>query len=119
MDALAYGAPYYAIFWAAGNESSDNPAAGSQVALSPGGAVVGYNATAHPPGDGVYRGGYETIGFNALGKNVITVGAVNDAVSSRLAVAKSVKGNALCSTPTTTYRHQPGPGRRNRPAARP
>ncbi len=84
VDALAYGAPYYAIFWAAGNDRDNNPAAGAQVALSPGGTAVSYNATAHPPGDGVYRGGYETIGFNALGKNVITVGAVNDAVSGGL-----------------------------------
>lgn len=82
VDALAYGAPYYTIFWAAGNDRNNNPAAGASVALSPGGETVSYSASAHPPGDGVYHGGYETMGYDALGKNVITVGAVTDAVGS-------------------------------------
>jgi hypothetical protein len=84
IDTRAYSLPYYAIFWAAGNERSDNPSAGTEVALSPGGAAVAYDAALHPPGDSVYRGGYDTISFLALGKNVITVGAVNDAVTSGL-----------------------------------
>ncbi len=82
-DALAHSAPYYLMFRSAGNERTDNPANGSTVALSPGSStVVSYDSGSHPAGDGIYRGGFETIGFDALGKNVITVGAVTDAVTA-------------------------------------
>ena len=80
-DSLAYNAPYYLIFRSAGNDRTDNPVNGQNIALSPGGTAVVYNSATHPGGDGNYRGGFETIGFNALGKNVITVGSVLDAVT--------------------------------------
>jgi hypothetical protein len=53
-DALAKGLPYYLIFWAAGNE---------QDLLTS-------------------LGGYQSITYNGLSKNVMTVGAANDAVTS-------------------------------------
>jgi hypothetical protein len=53
-DEVAYAAPYHLIFWAAGNEQAD------------------YTT----------RGGYQSITFNALAKNVITIGAADDAVTS-------------------------------------
>ncbi len=53
-DALAVGLPYYLIFWAAGNEQTDLPS----------------------------LGGYQSITYNGLSKNVLTVGAANDAVTS-------------------------------------
>lgn len=82
-DALAFSAPYFLMFRSAGNDRSDSPATGNTVALSPGGStVVSYDPALHPAGDGVYRGGFETIGFDALAKNVVTVGSVNDAVTS-------------------------------------
>ena len=75
IDALAYSAPYYLIFRSAGNERTDNPTAGQQVALFPGStSVVVFDPNSHPSGDGQYRGGFETIGFAALAKNVVTVG---------------------------------------------
>lgn len=81
-DSVAYSKPYYLIFWSAGNERSNNPAEGSSVALSPGsGTVVSYSSSLHPSGDGTYRGGFENIGHHSLAKNVMTVGAVNDAES--------------------------------------
>ncbi len=52
LDALAWALPYYLPFWAAGNEQ------GSLTAL----------------------GGYQSITFNSLAKNILTIGAVNDAV---------------------------------------
>jgi len=83
QDSLACNAPYYLIFRSAGNERDNNPSTGQNVTLSPGSStVVSYDPASHPPGDGVYRGGFETIAFSALGKNVLTVGAVNDAVTS-------------------------------------
>ena len=82
-DALAFNAPYYLIFRSAGNERADNPAAGDPVALSPGSSsVVSYNPTTHPAGDGNYRGGFETIGYEALAKNGITIGSAADAVTN-------------------------------------
>ena len=83
IDSLAFNAPYYLIFQSAGNERNNNPSAGQAVALSPGSStVVNYDPAIHPAGDGTYRGGFETISFRALSKNIMTVGAVNDAVTS-------------------------------------
>ncbi len=81
QDALAASAPYYLIFRSAGNERVDNPAQGEAVSLSVGGAVVAYDSALHPPGDGTYRGGFENISYEALSKNVMTVGSVTDAVT--------------------------------------
>ena len=53
-DSLASGLPFYQIFWAAGNEQDL------------------YTS----------RNGYQSITFNGLAKNVITVGAADDAVTS-------------------------------------
>jgi hypothetical protein len=52
-DALATSLPYYLIFWAAGNDQ-------------------GYLTS---------LGGYQTITYDAVAKNIMTVGAVQDAVS--------------------------------------
>ncbi|TVP77860.1 MAG: hypothetical protein EA353_09615 [Puniceicoccaceae bacterium] len=82
-DAIAYSAPYYLMFRAAGNDRGNNPTNGQTVALSPGSStVVAYDSSLHPAGDGIYRNGYDTLGFDSVAKNVITVGAVSDAVSS-------------------------------------
>ena len=85
QDALAFSAPYYLIFRSAGNERTDNPVAGDQVALSAGGGtVVNFDPALHPPGDGQYRGGFECMAFDSLAKNVITIGSALDAVTSGL-----------------------------------
>lgn len=85
VDSLAFNAPYYLIFQSAGNERTDNPADGEVVALSPGSTtVVTYDSALHPRGDGSFRGGFESLGFRAVAKNVITVGATTDAVSGGL-----------------------------------
>ena len=61
-DAQASSLPYYLIFWAAGNS---RVASGRQVALTS-------------------LGGYQSITYDALSKNVMTVGAVQDAASGSL-----------------------------------
>lgn len=82
-DALAYNAPYYLMVRSAGNDRTDNPTAGQSVQLSPSSTTtVAYDPALHPAGDGVYRGGYDTIGFDSVAKNVLTVGSVDDAVTS-------------------------------------
>lgn len=79
IDEIAYNLPYYLSFWAAGNDRNDDPPAGSSVRI--GSTTASYNDAIHPPGDGFYRGGYDTIGFESVAKNVVTVGAVSDAAS--------------------------------------
>ena len=82
-DSLAFNTPYYLIFRSAGNDNADNPASGDSISLSAGSnSVVSYNSANHPAGDGTYRNGFETIAFDAIAKNVITVGSVTDAVTS-------------------------------------
>jgi Subtilase family len=80
IDSTIYSTPYLASFWACGNDGTDNPANGSTVTIN--GQSVTYNSAIHPQGDGVYRGGYETINAESIGKNIIAIGAVNDAVTS-------------------------------------
>jgi hypothetical protein len=94
VDAMAYSLPYYQVFWAAGNDRGDNPANGNTVALSPGGPTVSYDSALHPTGDRTYRSGYDTISFIGLAKNVLTVGAVTDAVSGG---QRSVSAAAMAS----------------------
>ncbi len=54
LDAVAASLPYYLPFWAAGNEQEEL----------------------------IAKGGYQSITFNGLAKNIMTIGAVNDAVAS-------------------------------------
>ncbi len=81
-DALAHSLPYYLIFRAAGNDRQDNPRAGDRVKLSPETSqTVTYQPDTHPPGDGVYLQGYDTLSYDEIAKNVISVGSVRDATS--------------------------------------
>lgn len=81
-DSLAFSLPYYLIIRSAGNDRLDNPAAGDPVSLTTSTtSAVSYDPAVHPAGDGSYRGGYDTIGYEAGSKNVLTVGSVGDAVS--------------------------------------
>jgi len=83
QDSLVYNAPDDLIFRSAGNEKTDNPAAGKLVALLSGSSsVVTFDPALHPSGDGQYRGGFETIGFAALAKNIVTIGSASDAVTA-------------------------------------
>ena len=81
-DSLAYTAPYYLIFRSAGNDRADNPSNGQPVSLTTSTtSAVTYNSATHPGGDGSYRSGYDSISFDAVAKNVITIGSAGDAVS--------------------------------------
>ena len=108
-DALAYSLPYYLVFRSAGNERTDNPTTGQPVALSPGSTTVpAYDSTLHPKGDGTYRGGYESIGFDAIAKNVITIGSVTDAVTSGLRDPSKANSSSFSSWgPTDDGRIKP------------
>jgi hypothetical protein len=82
VDGIAETLPYYLIFWAAGNDRNDGPTAGSTAYTTWNGTnTVSYDPAIHPLGDGAWReNGYENIADEAIAKNVLTIGAVNDAV---------------------------------------
>ncbi len=81
-DGIVYDAPYYLPFKAAGNDRSDNPSAGDSVYQYGSSQTELYSAFSHPPGDGEYdNGGYDTMDSVSTAKNIMTVGAVDDAVS--------------------------------------
>jgi Subtilase family/Cohesin domain len=80
-DTICYNAPYYLPFKSAGNDRNDN--------APPTGTEFRYNyiftATYDPnthPGPDYQKGGYDTISTYSNAKNIMTVGSVNDAVSS-------------------------------------
>jgi len=82
LDNLAVNLPYYLVCYSAGNDREQNPKTGNLVTLDvryPETTTTTYNPAIHPPGDAYYRGGYDTIGFCALAKNILTVSSVRDA----------------------------------------
>lgn len=81
VDGLVYDAPYYLPFKAAGNDRSDNPSAGATVYNGSSGSAEAYSSALHPKGDGIYKNGYDTLGPVGAAKNIMTVGAVDKAVS--------------------------------------
>jgi hypothetical protein len=83
-DEIAYGAPYYLIFVAAGNDRVDDPDVGDEVYYSTDNYVTWQSITYGedcPPGDGVAKGGYDTIHPGGVAKNVVTVGAITGAIN--------------------------------------
>ena len=84
-DSLAASLPYFLMFRSAGNDRADNPVAGDSVSLSTStssSSAVTYDPAKHPGGDGSYKSGYDSISFDAVAKNIVTVGAVSDAVAN-------------------------------------
>ncbi len=86
-DEVCYGAPYLLPFKAAGNDRSDSaPAAGSVFTYFSNGVsrTKSYVPGVDPPSDNWDSGGYDTIPYDANAKNIMTVGAVSDAVAGSL-----------------------------------
>jgi uncharacterized repeat protein (TIGR02543 family) len=112
-DSLAFNAPYYLIFKSAGNDNSNNPANGNTVIIN--GTTTTYDSNIHPKGNGLYRNtttnslnGYENISHGGNAKNLMTVGAANDAVTSGLRdPAKSTLTGFSSRGPTDDGRIKP------------
>jgi hypothetical protein len=85
IDSICYNAPYYLPFWAAGNDRWDDaPSDGTTYYYYHGiWKSKTYNNETGPYDDG-YDGGFDTILPGQTAKNVVTVGAVNDAVTAGL-----------------------------------
>ncbi len=87
VDQVAVNNPFYLPFIAAGNDRSDRaPANGASYEYlnSSNRFVTGtYNSSTGPYSDGYDNGGFDTIGSGlSTAKNVVTIGAANDAVSN-------------------------------------
>jgi len=84
-DALCYDAPYYLPFKAAGNDRNDAaPSSGANFQYWNGTNWVtkAYDTAADPFSDFHKQGGYDTIALSSAPKNMMIIGAVNDAVTS-------------------------------------
>lgn len=86
-DDLAWNAPFYLPVKAAGNDRADGPpSAGTSFYYWQKSAwqQAIYDPARHPAGDGQANGGYDTLPDRSCAKNILTIGAVADAVSSWL-----------------------------------
>lgn len=81
-DDIVWNAPYYLPVVAAGNDRNDGPpAAGAWFYYwNDGWTAKIYDPSTDPKGDGQVNNGYDTISSFANAKNILTVGAVHDAV---------------------------------------
>lgn len=86
IDGLLRNLPYYLPFFSAANDRDDTaPANGTtwRHMLEPPVSYV-YSSASHPRADFADKGGYDTLPQQAVAKNVMTVGAVDDAVLADL-----------------------------------
>ena len=87
LDDLTNAFPYLLPFVSAGNDRGKVPASGELVSYydssSSQNKTIAYDEANHPKGNN-HKGGYDTISHAGLAKNIITVGAVNDAVNDGL-----------------------------------
>ncbi|MCJ7692450.1 MAG: S8 family serine peptidase [Sedimentisphaerales bacterium] len=88
-DSLCYNAPYFLPFKAAGNDRSDNaPTEGQTFAFydppPPKWQTKTYDPCTDPYDDGYDNGGFDTIMTVGNAKNIMTIGAVDDAVLAGL-----------------------------------
>lgn len=82
VDNICIASTYYLPVWAAGNDRNDGPLAGSTVYYwnGIGWSQTTYDPAIHPDAESSLQ--YDTIGGSAVAKNILTVGAVSDAVVS-------------------------------------
>ncbi len=82
-DALCYHAPYYLPFKASGNSRNNSAPAAGTIFYYLDASEVWQGKEYDPetdPHDNYFKGGYNTIPYRGNAKNLMTVGAVNDAV---------------------------------------
>lgn len=83
LDGLAYNLPYYLPFYSNGNMRNQGPpVAGATWYQGTGGTPRTYSPAQHPAGNGVYKNQYDTMDGAKTAKNIMSIGAVNDAVSA-------------------------------------
>lgn len=108
-DEVAHMNSCYLAFAAAGNDRNDGPQPGETVYYYRSGwHEIVYSPSTCPPGDGGFKNGYDTISGPAVAKNIVTVGAVNDAVSAGTrSCVKTAMTKFSCWGPTDDGRIKP------------
>jgi len=109
-DDVAYHHPYYLAFTSAGNDRGDNPEPGDPVFYWTwsGWSSTTYDPSTCPRGDGEAWGGYGTISGSGVAKNVMTVGAVDDAIlDGTRGLSKATMTDFSCWGPTDDGRIKP------------
>ncbi|MHC5184724.1 MAG: S8 family serine peptidase [Planctomycetota bacterium] len=102
-------------FKSAGNDRNDStPSQGAQFQYWQSGFPFGswvnesYDSAIHPKADGWDQGGYDTISAVEIAKNIMTVGAVNDAVTSgQRDPSKATMSSFSCWGPSDDGRIKP------------
>jgi uncharacterized delta-60 repeat protein len=99
LDGMLASLPYFLSFHSAGNDRDEGPPSNGSTwySLATSQSYT-YNPAAHPAGDGAYKLGYDTIDPEKACKNVMTVGAVNDAVVSN---ARNVAAGTIADFSST------------------
>ncbi len=83
LDGLTYNLPYYLPFFSNGNQRNNGPpATGATWYQGFGGTTRTYDPARHPPGNGAYKQQYDTMDGRKTAKNIMSIGAINDAVSA-------------------------------------
>lgn len=81
-DSMLLSLPYYLPFYSSGNNRNDDaPSTGGSWYAFATAQSYTYDPAQHPQGDGDYKLGYDTLDNTKVCKNVMTIGAVNDAVA--------------------------------------
>lgn len=110
-DSLCSSAPYYLPVISAGNDRSDNaPGEGEEFEYYDNYEWVTkiYDSQTDPYDDGWDQGGYDTIGVTQTAKNVLVIGAVNDAVNnSNRDLSRATMTSYSCWGPTDDGRIKP------------
>ncbi len=110
-DDICFDAPYFLPFKVAGNDRDDNhPSGGTTFYYYDYGEwqQKNYDPETDPYSDGWDSGGYDSIPYDSTSKNMITVGAVNDAVSGgERSLAAASMSNFSCWGPTDDGRVKP------------
>lgn len=82
LDGMAYNLPYYLAFFSNGNmRTRGPPAVGVNWYQGYGGVARAYDPAQHPAGNGQYKAGYDTMDGRKTAKNILSIGAANDAVN--------------------------------------
>jgi alpha-tubulin suppressor-like RCC1 family protein len=107
VDGMLYNLPSYLSFYSAGNARNDGPPAAGTTWYHLG-ISRDYDPAQHPAGNGAYKAGYDLLDMVKGCKNLITVGAANDAVSAGVrSVANSTLTVFSSTGPTDDGRIKP------------
>jgi hypothetical protein len=101
-DAIAYAAPYYLIVKSAGNDRNDSYAGGHYAWI---GGSWQWSVQARDADGGAT--GYDSLGQQAVSKNILTVGAVNDVIGGWTGPADVVMSSFSGWGPTDDGRIKP------------